>query len=296
MKPRNLPRQSPSYSSFSVGFHSLPYFLNIWHFHREIELCLIKKSSGTLFVGDFVGEFCSGEILMFGSNLPHMTLNDKKYFNRCQKNSAQAIAVHFDPEFLGHKFFELPEMSKIYILFNDAKLGIKFHGNGNKVKLKMEKLASLMGFEKVMCFLDILNILASIQDKELLASPGFMQHHSENTNSKLNAAQEYIFNNFLEEISLHSVAGHVRMNTSAFSRFFKKATNKSFVKYIIELRIGHACKLLLEDEYKNISEVCYESGFNNLSSFNKAFKKITGRTPREYVVFHKQPNIIAEEG
>jgi AraC-like DNA-binding protein len=278
-----------------VSQHLLPYFLNVWHYHVELELLFIQKSTGTLFIGDYVGEFSPGDIILIGSNLPHMMLNDKSYFsNSSKQTSARSIAIHFDPDFLGRDFFNTPEAVKVKEILTDAQLGIRFNSNKKQIASTIVRLDKEEGFSRILLMLELLNQLADCQQFDLLSSPGFVQSYGKKINTKLDKVYDYLFNNYLDDISLETTAAHVMMNSSAFSRFFKKTTNKSFVRYLIELRIGHACKMLLEDSYKNVSEICYESGFNNLSSFNKQFKIVTGKTPSDYVSFHHQPTMVVE--
>ncbi|MEO9805011.1 MAG: AraC family transcriptional regulator [Reichenbachiella sp.] len=285
MKPKELSRISPSHTSFSLELHQLPFFLNVWHYHNEIELLHIRKSTGMKFVGDYIGSFAPGDLLLFGSNLPHMMLNEKLYF---EKNKiAEALVVHFDPNLLGESFFSAPELVDINHLLRRSQVGLSINDNKKEIIKRMDQIRHEEGFARLISLLEILNLIASTNNVQPLSSPHFVDSFDTQPYSKLNKAYEYIFKNFNGDISLNLVADHVNMNASAFSRFFKKATNKSFVYYLIELKIGYACKRLIEADGSNIAQICYECGFNNLSNFNKQFKVITGRTPKEYVNAHK---------
>jgi len=284
MKPKELARISPSHSSFSVELHKMPFFLNVWHYHKEIELLHIRKSTGTKFIGDHIGNFYKNDIILLGSNLPHMIVNDKTYFE--EKLNAEALVFHFDTESIGKVFFSIPEMKKIYLLLERAKVGLIIKGNKQEIISRMNRLYEQEGFDKLISFLELLHIIAVTENSHPLSTTRFLDSFDKGSNSKLNQAYEFIFKNFNTEISLDLIADHVHMNASAFSRFFKKATNKSFIYYLNELRVGYACKKLLEDQELTVSQICYESGFNNLSNFNKQFKTITGKSPKEYVRCH----------
>jgi AraC-like DNA-binding protein len=213
-----------------------------------------------------------------------MMVNDKVYFE--EKLTAEALVFHFNTDVLGDVFFSIPEMTKIYQLIERAKVGLLIKGNKRKIIARMDQLYEKEGFDRLISFLELLHIIAKTENVSPLSSTLFLDSFDKGSNSKLNKAYEFIFKNFNTEISLGLIADHVHMNASAFSRFFKKATNKSFIFYLNELRVGYACKKLLEDQELTISQVCYESGFNNLSNFNKQFKTITGKNPKEYVMRH----------
>ena len=284
MKPKELPRTSPVNSCFAVHHHKLPHFLNVWHYHKEYELVYIEKSKGTKFIGDSMVRFRPGDLVLIGSWLPHLWLNDKIYFERKDKQ-AEACVIHFDADCFGTEFFNIPDLYVIRQLLEEAKVGLKVLGTYKPQILEiLMNIFHQEGLEKVTSLLNMLHLIARSPNKPL-SSLSFVNTYPK-THSKLDKVYAYMLKNFSSGIGLNDVADHVSMNPSAFSRFFKKATNKSFISFLIELRIGFACKIMLEDDYKTIAEVCYESGFNNLSNFNKQFKKITGKTPMEYVQSH----------
>jgi AraC-like DNA-binding protein len=146
-------------------------------------------------------------------------------------------------------------------------------------------MLSLDGFNKTVTFLNILNRLSSHKEYKLLASSGYIKSFKVKTNKTLDKVYAYIFKNFNKGISLEEVAKIANMNPTAFSRLFKRVNGKPFSRYLSEIRIGYACKLLLEQK-ANISEVCYEVGFNNISNFNRQFKIIMACNPSEYIKLH----------
>lgn len=271
--------------SFSIRNNQYPNFLKIWHYHPEFELVTILKSTGTRFIGDNIEQFNVGEIILIGKNLPHMWLNDKEYFQDNSTLEAQAIAIHFKEDFAGETFFNMPEMNGIKKMFENAQYGIKFLGDLSLAINWMKKMETLNGFDKTISFLRILNLLANHQDYKLLSSMGFVNSFKKTGRTNLAEVYEYIIKNFKERITLDDVANIACMNPTAFSRVFKRVNRKTFSEYLNEVRVGYACKLLLEEKY-NISEICFESGFNNISNFNRQFKKTTGYSPSSYIKVH----------
>jgi len=258
--------------------------MKVWHYHSELELVVLLKSTGTRFIGDHIHQFNEGEVILIGKNLPHMWLNDREYFDENSSLKASALVIHFKEGFLGNEFWDLPEMNAIPKLFERAKRGIKFNGvNKNKIIKHIQSLDTLPDFNKVLSLLNILQELAVESDYELLASASFLDDFKKPENRKLEPIYNYIMNNFRENISLNDVAALAYMNPSSFSRYFKRVQHKTLKRYINELRVGFACKLLLEKKY-SMTDICFESGFNNLSNFNRQFKSITSFSPSDYLL------------
>ncbi len=289
MKLHFLDRSSHEDVSFTIKRNRYPYFLRIWHYHPELELVLVNKSTGTRFIGDSIERFREGEVILIGENLPHMLLNDDEYFQDSSELYAEAIAVHFKKDFLGRDFMEAPELKNIRNLIERARFGIKFENPEPKFIERIKKLQFQKGnnLERLLEFIQVLDHLANHGQTTVLSSEGYLHEFNRTTNKSLNKIYEYIFNNFDKKIILSEVAEIANMNPSAFSRFFKRVNRKTFKEYVNEIRIGYACKLLTEHQY-NITRICYESGFNNISNFNRQFKKITGRSPSEYLRHHNR--------
>ncbi|WP_411029733.1 AraC family transcriptional regulator [Spongiimicrobium sp. 3-5] len=287
MKLHLLDRTNLKHSSFSVSHNNYPNFIKIWHYHIELELAFIKKSAGTRFIGDSIEKFTEGEVILIGENLPHMWLNDEIYFQESSGLGAEAVAVHFKKEFLGEGFLLAPEFTMIRDLLEKAKRGIKFLGLDQQVMEDIESLLYLDPFARMVKFIEILNTLAKHDHYEQLASIGYVNSFLKTENKRLHRIYEYVFKNFKKSIQASDVANEIGMNASAFSRFFKRVHRKTFTRYLNEVRIGYACRQLLEDKY-NITAIAYESGFNNISNFNRQFKTIMGKSPSIYAQFHAQ--------
>ena len=277
-----LDRASSPDSSFTVTRHRYPNFLKVWHHHPELELGLMRKSKGTRFIGDSIEKFEEGEVILIGKNLPHMWLNDEMYFVEESNLAAEAIVIHLTQDFLGKRFLMAAEMQSISKLLRRADQGIKFMGLDSGVLGQIEGLLNLGSFEKTLKFIEMLNRLSRHENYKLLSSTGFVSSFKKTEDENLDKIYAYIFKNFNGPIRSKDVAEVAHMNASAFSRFFKRVHRKTFTKYLNEIRKGYSCKLLMERK-NTIASICYESGFNNISNFNRQFKTIVGMSPTEYL-------------
>ncbi len=249
---------------------------NGWHYHPEIELVYVNGGSGKRQIGSHVSYFRDGDLILIGSNLPHCGFTDKT-----TGNSSETV-IQMKPDFLGNDFFSIPEMANIQKLLTVCKSGIAFSGRTKrKVGEKMEIMEHQTDFQQLLSILNILNELSSSQELQVLNAEGFSLQTEIKDNDRINVVFNHVKANFKEDISLDVIADLVSMTVPSFCRYFKKITNKTFVQFVNEYRLVHASKLLAE-QTMNITEVCYESGFNNFSHFNKSFKAFTGQNPSEY--------------
>lgn len=286
MKLHLLDRSHTS-SAISVRKNSYANFLKIWHYHPELELVIVLKSKGTRFIGDSIKKFQPRDVVLIGKNLPHMWLNDPKYFQEDESLRAEAVAINFKEDFLGPTFLQLPEIKPIASLFEKAEQGIQFKNVPEPLLQTIIELNEETDFNKTHQFIGILHQLALHEDFKVLASSGYVASLRLEESDLSNKVIAFIFNNFNKEIDLKTVADIVNMNPSAFSRSFKRVHRKTFSKYVNEIRIGYACKLLIENEL-NVAAIAYESGFNNLSNFNRQFKMIKHMSPSAYLKKHSK--------
>lgn len=285
MKPLLIDRSSSPIKSFTIRNHRFPNFLKVWHHHPELELVVIIKSNGTRFIGDNIEQFCERDVVLIGKNLPHMWLNENQYFEKDSILEAEAIVIHFKEDFAGKDFLKMPEMSSIAKLLERSCMGIKFSGDLDWFINQIKNIHELKEFDRTMKFIQLLNFLALHKDQRPLSSIGFINSFKKTDRKNLDRVYEYIIKNFKNNIRRSDVAEIANMDPSAFSRFFKRINRKTFTEYLNEVRIGYACKLLIENA-SNISEICYESGFNNLSNFNRQFKKAMKCSPTDYSRLH----------
>lgn len=285
MKLHLLNRTSLQHSSFTASRDSYPHFLKIWHYHPELELVYIIRGTGTRFIGDGIEKFSEGDLVLIGKDLPHMWLSDEAYFEEGSDLVSEAIGIHFKEDFLGMDFLNSMEMKPILQLVKKAGRGIKFSNLDVELERLIKDLVNLEPFHKVMQLVQVLYRLAGHEDYKLLSSPGFLNSFNKTENKSLDEIYEFVFKNFNQPIGSKDVAKIAKMNPSAFSRFFKRIHRKTFTRYLNEIRVGYACKLLIENR-NNITPVCYESGFNNISNFNRHFKSIMGMSPSDYIKLH----------
>ncbi|WP_282112054.1 AraC family transcriptional regulator [Maribacter stanieri] len=287
MKLHLLDRSSTGNTSITVSQNNYKNFLKVWHFHEELELVYIIKSTGTRFVGDSIEKFQSGEVILIGKNVPHMWLNDEAYFEENSSLTAQAVSVHFKDNFVGKEFLSLPEMQPISHLLKKATQGIKFNNVTDYIKNELLILSSLNPAIKITRIIEILSKLEQTQHYTLLSSNGFINTFHQTENKRLNTIYEYVYQNFHTPISSKDVAELANMNASAFSRFFKTIHRKPFTRFLNEIRIGFACKMLLENK-ESITSIAYACGFGNISNFNRQFRIIKNESPSSFLSQHKK--------
>tara|TARA_R110002020_G_scaffold129819_3_gene290441 strand:+ start:5899 stop:6771 length:873 start_codon:yes stop_codon:yes gene_type:complete len=247
-----------------------------WHYHPEMELVYVNGGTGKRQIGSHVSFYTQGDLILIGSNLPHCAFTDKLTGNKSE------TVVQMKQDFLGNDFFDIPEMKKIQNLFEIAKGGIAFYGKTKrKIGEKIEILEYQTDFQRLLSILNILNELGNSQEFKVLNAVGFSMETEVKDNDRINIVFNHVKLHFKEEITLEDIADMVSMTVPSFCRYFKKITNKTFTKFVNEYRLVHASKLLAEKPM-SITEVCFESGFNNFSHFNKLFKAFTGQNPSEY--------------
>ena len=247
-----------------------------WHYHPELELVYVRGGHGRRHVGSHVANYTDGELLLIGSNLPHWGLTD-----RFTGNKAETV-VQFSPTFPTADFLNLPEMRNVANLMERARNGLTFDGyTRNRVGAQLERLIDMEPLNRMLALVDILQQLAVSEDVTSLNADGFHLQVATHGYDRFNDIQQFISDNFRRDIPLTEVAGVAAMTVPAFCRYFKKVTGNTFINYLTNFRIVYACKLL-GDDHSTIAEVAYDSGFNSLSQFNRAFRKVVGRTPTEY--------------
>lgn len=286
MKPQLLKVPIGFEYSFSVRKDRVPYFYNRWHYHPEIELLHIESGRGTQLIGDSIENFQEGDVLLVGSNLPHYWRSEERYFaGQCDLWSV-ATVVHFQENFWGERFLQLPENRPIRMLLDRARSGIRVTGPAQqRVQEIMTQLLTAPGPERILLLLTILQTIALSGDITVLSRSSQFARISEADADQINRIYAYSIANFQHKISLEEIAEIANVSPNSFCRYFKARTRKTYSQFLIELRIGHACRLLLEGKL-SIAQVCYESGFNNFSNFNKYFKEQTGLSPLKYQQQH----------
>lgn len=282
MKPQLLKVNNSNVQSFSVRNDIIPQNHNIWHYHEELELIHFGKGSGTQFIGDSIKNFTNGDIVLVGSNLPHYWLFDSCYLDNNCPEPADIRVSHFKENFLGDAFFNLPENYKLKNLLKKSKRGIQLNKSILQLaKSLIEKVLNNNNSTKIIALIEVLTLIAESEAYTLLSSENYPIDSQDLDFRRMTVIMDYITQNYKSQIKLEDIATLTGMTTNSFCRYFKAKSGKTLFQYLIEIRIGHACKLLAERKY-NVKQICFECGFQNFVSFHKYFKETTGFTPLQY--------------
>ncbi len=252
-----------------------------YHFHNLCELVWIETGFGKRIIGDHVDNFGQNDLILMGPNLPHIWQNDK-FNNKDQQNLVNSTVIYFQPDFLLHLSNE-PELTLLLErLLERSNRGLLYSGvNKAKIIEGILRVASNEGMKKIISFLQLIDILSQSEDYEELASVSYKNINDAKDTDRINRVYRYVMQNFQQQISLEDVADLCNMTPNAFCRYFRSRTQKSFIHFLNELRIGHASRLL-QNESMSIAEIAYDCGYNSIANFNKFFKKINKITPTEY--------------
>ncbi|TXF90302.1 AraC family transcriptional regulator [Neolewinella aurantiaca] len=273
MKPEFEKIVEPAEHSFTakvVTRASRPLLSQAWHYHPELEICLTVKGRGRRFVGNHISEYEEGELVMFGPNLPHGFTTDVY---------GSQIVVQMTSDFLGEVFFERPETHVIRNLLNASRQGLEFSGTTKKKSRQiMQKMLHETGLPRLLLFLELLHVLATSTEVSPICSKEYAHGFDVKEMGRIKVVYDHIMENFTQPVSIKEVADKLSITEAAFYKFIRKHTRKTYTQIINEFRINYAAKLLMSTE-KSISEVCFDSGYNNISYFNRKFKQLMGKTP-----------------
>jgi len=247
-----------------------------WHYHPEVELVYVNGGSGKRQIGSHISHYRKGDLILIGSCLPHCGFTDNLTGNQSE------TVIQLVPDFLGTSFFDVPEMKNVKSLLETSRMGIVFHGEEKRnIGMEIERLDELNNYEKLFGLLKIFQLLAEAKNYTILNAQGFILEAELQDSNRINVLFNFVKEEFKRPIPLEEIAGMSNMTVPSFCRYFKKITGKTFIQFVNEYRLVHASKLLHEEQM-SILDVCFESGFNNFSHFNKQFKKFTGKSPSYY--------------
>ncbi len=287
MKP--ILEKVPNYldSTLAVKREIIPNMIYPWHYHPEGELIYVKESYGTRLMGDHIGYFNHGDMVLIGPNLPHVWKNDNDFYQGDESKVVDVYVIHFLIDEIAPVLMNLPEARDIKKMLKQSSQGLMITGKTNfLVSKKIESLYQTKGFGRVLIFLEILNLLSQSGDLQPLSSKGY-NRVSTYDQERIGIVYDYVMSNFREEIRVDHIANLVHLTKSSFCRYFKSRTTKTFTEFLNEVRIGKACRLLTHEEHP-ITKVSDMVGFKNISYFNRQFKKITGITPKQYYKTYKK--------
>lgn len=262
-------------NSFLYRQFSLPQFDAPFHYHPELELTYIEQSEGRRFVGQQISNFEAGDLVLLGENVPHCWLNKEGV------SLAKATVIQFKRDFVGEPFLNLPEMGLIKQLFDKAQSGIVIKGETRKKVVEKMDFKGLNAFQKLIQLIEILYIIAISEEIELIDMHFLADKLSIADTERFQKIYAFVIENYQEDINLNTISAIAHLTPTAFCRYFKKMTRKTLVDVVTEFRIKHACQLLTSTE-KSVADICFESGFGNISYFNKSFKEAMGHSPLAY--------------
>jgi len=292
MKPFYQKLVTPPSQSVIIFNEEKPHFTVPWHFHPEIEILFVVKSSGISYIGDCIESFSAGDITIIGEHVPHWWKSDSKYLDGTMNEGIKALIIQFDKDIFGANFINTPEMSPIKDLLEKSMRGIKFVGKSREILGKqMMKIFRVKGVHRITELILLLDLMADSNEYKFHSSLGYSKILNSYDFYRFNKIHEFLVTNFTKPISLDDISRIINMSPTALCRYFKKHTGKTLFSFLNEIRIGHACKLMIEENV-SISNASYESGYNNLSHFNYQFKRMKKVTPSEYVSAYKTGTVV----
>lgn len=251
-----------------------------WHFHPEYEIVYVEGAGGTRHIGDHISKYEGSDLVFIGPNIPHLN------FDYGVKTDCEQVVVQMKEDFLGKDFLHLPEFIMIRQLFEKAKQGLSFHGEIKKrVGERLKRLSSLSNFEQLMELLQIFQLMATTKEVNDLNSQPLTNATAFKEQARLKMIYQYVEEHYQQKVDVNEIAAISHLTTAAFCRFFKKITRMTFTDFVNQYRINQAKNLLLQS--KTVTEACYQSGFDNLSYFNKTFKKLAGENPSQFKKKHE---------
>jgi AraC-like DNA-binding protein len=271
--PFKIPKSEKS--SFLVQEDVGNAFYSKLHQHEEIQISCIIKGEGTYLIGDGFGDFNQEDVFVLGNHLPHVFQSDPS------SKEDQMVSVFFTKNSFGSSFFELEELQGLSPFFGHIGLGYKLKKSEPSLLQLFSLLKEQDKYGQLISLLLILKALAA-EEKETLSSPVQLRNYEGEEGKRMADIFSFTLQNYYREISLKEVSELANMTTTSFCRFFKQRTNKSYMHFLTELRLGHVCKLLAKNRNMSIAEIAFRSGFNNLTHFNRQFKAAKGLTPTRF--------------
>jgi AraC-like DNA-binding protein len=272
----------PDSQIFMIKYLEDQYFDPVWHSHSEYQLFVPLEGTGTRFIGDSIKTFNPNELILTGSNLPHLWRSDEAYFEKNSQLKIRGIVIYLQESLLGEHLMGKEELVQLKKLFKRSSRGLEFYGPVKPKVIEMMKgLVELTGLEAFIQLLKILNLLSTTKDHHFISHNEYVDPFKKNETDRMSSVYEYILKNYRKKIHLNELADMLCMTPTSFSRYFSTVNNKGFAKFISELRVKHACKLLTETDL-SVSVISERSGFKTLSNFNKQFKDEMKKKPSDY--------------
>ncbi|WP_140939309.1 AraC family transcriptional regulator [Sphingobacterium lumbrici] len=257
-------------------------FSTEFHFHKECQLTYIVQSKGKRLIGDSLDNFCDDELTFLGSDLPHVWYNEQINIEKEEDHKAYSIALFFDPVRLEQKLADFFNTGKLIYFLHISQRGLLFHGQIKREIVDiLHKMLEADDLNKTILLLQLIDLMIHTKDMEFLSGSNYTNTYIPKDMQRIDKVFQYVFENYVSEISLEKVSSLMNLSRHAFCRYFKSRTQKTFVQFVNEVRIMHACEMI-QDNKDQINNIAYACGFNSLSNFNKIFKSIKGKTPSQY--------------
>ncbi|GAB1307913.1 AraC family transcriptional regulator [Urechidicola sp. KH5] len=254
-------------------------FYNRLHQHAEIQISYIKSGEGSLVIGDSITDYNTGDIIVVGSNIPHVFNSDIG-----SNKPSFMMTLFFTNDSFGEGFFDLNEFRSLKRFFKQSAFGMKLLSNKKSLASHFLKLKKATKLERFILLFEIMKLINKSKTQQI-SSFVYQKHYKDNEGKRMSAVFNYTMSHFNQDITLDKIASVASMTTNAFCKYFKQRTNKTYFQLLNEVRIEHACKLLNRDRDLSVAEVALQSGFHNISNFNRKFKVVKHMTPTTYRKF-----------
>ncbi|GAA4912306.1 AraC family transcriptional regulator [Mucilaginibacter defluvii] len=282
MKPAVHKSSIPDSQIFMIEYLDDKYFDPVWHSHFEYQLFVPLEGTGTRFIGDSIQSFVPNELILTGSNLPHLWRSDEAYFDKNSGLKVRGIVIYLQENLLGEHIMSKNELLQFNKLFERSAKGLIFFGRArDEVISRMHELLELKGLSAFICLLQIIEMLANTKDYKTISYVAYNEPIHKAEADRMGKVYEYILRNYRKKIHQNELADLLCMTPTSFSRYFARVSNKGFSQFVTELRVKHACQLLTETDLP-VAEIAERSGFKTLSNFNKLFKDQMQKKPSEY--------------
>lgn len=268
-------------ASFSIGIFQDNIEKCTWHYHNYYEISFITEGFGKRIVADSIEEFQPGDLVFIGRNIPHVWIANKELLSP-SKRSLEMVFLQVPIDMFKPELLSIPELKHVANALKQSERGIRITGDTlNQVSNIMLQLPYLDDFERFLQFFRLMDMIGQSHDLVPLASVNYKNIHFETKNKRILTIHEYLMKNYRENIDLKQIASLVNMAEGSLCRFFKSIVGITIFEYLNKIKIEFACKLLMDKDL-SVLDVAIDSGFNNLSHFNKQFKLITGVPPKDY--------------
>lgn len=279
--------------SIHIQEEHLPYFYEHLHRHKETQVTYIIEGKGTLLAGNMMHQFAPGDVFIIGANQPHVFKSDATYFQKENNLSIHSLSIYFNLAGFLTTLLEFPEMSTIKKFIDATIHGMKAPKE-NQLALaeNIKNIANNTLGYRLSAFIDMLQTMSTLKDWKYLSSQSFEHPITDYEGLRMNDIYQYTMANYSEEISLEEIASIIHLTPQSFCRYFKKHTLKTYTSFLNEVRINEACKKFMANDFSSISAIAYQTGFNNVSTFNRVFKSIIGKPPRDYMNELRSPQKV----